>query len=249
MYRCSEKYIHGNRTFYRRICSMIDILYSLSNKRYIFRLTRGVDMIIIVDYNAGNTTSVQRALEHLSIPCEIASDPGKIAYADKIIFPGVGHADSAIKTLHERKLDFALKVAFEKGTPILGICLGTQIILSTSAETHLPCLNLIPGTCPKFALTDPTLKIPHMGWDSIHIKKQHPVLHDTAPTDEFYFVHSFYPLPANNNDVYATGDYEIIFPAVIGRNNLIAMQFHCEKSGPAGLRLLKNFAAWDGTSW
>jgi glutamine amidotransferase len=206
-------------------------------------------MIIIVDYNAGNSTSVQRALNYLSIPGEISSDPEKVAHAEKIIFPGVGHADSAIKALHERNLDTALRGAFKKGTPILGICLGTQIILSTSEETHLPCLNLIPGTCPKFVLTDPTLKIPHMGWDSISIRKRHPVLRDTAPDDEFYFVHSFYPQPSNIDDVYATGDYEIIFPVVIGHDNLIATQFHLEKSGPAGLRLLKNFAEWDGASW
>lgn len=203
-------------------------------------------MIIIVDYKAGNLTSVKRALDYLSIPCEISPDPDKVLSAEKIIFPGVGHAGSAMETLRERGLDKALAGAFKQGTPILGICLGTQIILSSSEETPLPCLGILDGRCPKFRLSNPALKIPHMGWDSIAIKKRHPVLDGIAAGDEFYFVHSFFPQPANADDVFATCDYETVFPAVIGRKNLIATQFHPEKSGPAGLRILKNFAKWDG---
>jgi glutamine amidotransferase len=203
-------------------------------------------MIIIVDYEAGNLTSVKRALDYLSIPNEISPDPEKVRSAEKVIFPGVGHAGSAMQTLRKRGLDAALAGAFNKGTPVLGICLGTQIILSSSEETELPCLGIIEGNCPKFRLSDPALKIPHMGWDSIDLKKRHPVLDGIAAGDEFYFVHSFYPQPAVESDIFATCDYETVFPAVIGRNNLIATQFHPEKSGPVGLRLLRNFAKWDG---
>lgn len=203
-------------------------------------------MIIIVDYSAGNLISVKRALDYLSIPCEISPEPKKLLEAEKIIFPGVGHAGFAMQVLQDQGLDTALKKAFGRGTPILGICLGTQVVLASSEETDLPCLGLIAGTCPKFALSDPSLKIPHMGWDSITVKKPHPVLDGIAPGDEFYFVHSFYPLPQDEAEIHATCEYEIAFPAVVGRCNLIATQFHPEKSGPAGLRLLSNFAKWDG---
>jgi len=205
-------------------------------------------MITIVDYAAGNLTSVKRALDYLTIPCEITADPRKVVSAERIIFPGVGHAGFAMKILAERRLDTALREAFAKKTPILGICLGTQIILSSSEETPLPCLGLLPGTCPKFRLTDPSLKIPHMGWDAITINKPHTVLRHFTPQTEVYFVHSFYPQPALESDVYAVCDYEVSFPAVIGRENLIATQFHPEKSGKPGLELLSNFAAWEGTS-
>jgi glutamine amidotransferase len=203
-------------------------------------------MITIVDYGAGNLTSVKRALDHLGIPSEITPDPGSISVAARIIFPGVGHAGAAMRVLRERGVDTALLGAFRTGTPILGICLGTQIILSSSDETDQPCLGIISGHCPKFRLGDPSLKIPHMGWDSIEVRRRHPVLDGIAADDEFYFVHSFYPQPADTGDVYATCDYETVFPAVIGRDALIATQFHPEKSGPAGLRLLANFAKWDG---
>ncbi|MBN1309697.1 MAG: imidazole glycerol phosphate synthase subunit HisH [Chitinispirillaceae bacterium] len=203
-------------------------------------------MIVIVDYSAGNLTSVKRALDYLAIPCTISSDPHKVLTAENIIFPGVGHAGSALRVLRERGLDAALKEAFGKGTPILGICLGAQIILSSSEETDLPCLDLIAGTCPRLALSDPELKIPHMGWDSIILRKPHPVLRGIAPDDEFYFVHSFHPRPRSEGDILAVCDYGIAFPAAIGRGNLIATQFHPEKSGAAGLRLLTDFAKWDG---
>jgi imidazole glycerol-phosphate synthase subunit HisH len=205
-------------------------------------------MITIVDYSAGNLTSVKRALDYLKIPCEITADPEKVRVATKVIFPGVGHATSAMEALEARGLDDALRESFNRGTPILGICLGTQIILSASEETPLPCLDLIQGISPRFALTDPTLKIPHMGWDSVTIRKEHPVLRDITPENEFYFVHSFYPQPSNEDEIFGTCEYEVTFPAIIGRDNIIATQFHPEKSGPVGLRLLTHFASWDGAS-
>ena len=200
-------------------------------------------MIAIVDYDAGNLTSVKRALDFLSIPNFISPDPDKIIQAEKVIFPGVGHAGSAMQTLRERGLDEALREVFAKGTPLMGICLGTQIILSSSEETDAPCLGIIEGTCPKFALTDRSLKIPHMGWDSITLRREHPVLNGTSSGDEFYFVHSFYPQPSDDADTLAECEYEITFPAAIARGNLIATQFHPEKSQTVGLRMLENFAS------
>jgi imidazole glycerol-phosphate synthase subunit HisH len=203
-------------------------------------------MIVIIDYGAGNLTSVKRALDYLKIPSTISPDPAVIGSAERIIFPGVGHAAAAMKTLKARGIDAALKTAFAKGTPVLGICLGTQIILSRSEEGDTACLGIVPGTVPRFRLTDPLLKVPHMGWDSIAIKRAHPVLRGVELGDEFYFVHSYYPMPDDGESVVATGDYELEFPAIIGTQNLIATQFHPEKSGPAGLGILKNFASWDG---
>jgi glutamine amidotransferase len=203
-------------------------------------------LIAIIDYNAGNLTSVKRALDHLGIASAITPDPAAVAAAERVIFPGVGHAAAAMKTLRERGLDDALRQAYDAGTPILGICLGTQIILSHSEEGDTSCLGLIEGTVPRFSLSDPLLKVPHMGWDSIVLVRGHPVLRDLREGDEFYFVHSFFPKPARTDAVIATCGYEQEFAAIIGERNLIGTQFHPEKSGPAGLTILKNFSQWDG---
>jgi glutamine amidotransferase len=203
-------------------------------------------MIAIIDYAAGNLTSVKRALDFLEIPSVISADPAEIGAAERVIFPGVGHAASAMAVLRERRLDAALKTAVAANKPVLGICLGCQIILSRSEEGDTECLGIIQGTVPRFSLSDPMLKVPHMGWDSIRTVQRHPVLSGLKQDDEFYFVHSYYPLPADKAAVIATCGYEIEFPAVVGRANLVAMQFHPEKSGPAGLRILSNFSQWNG---
>ena len=201
-------------------------------------------MLTIVDYKAGNLTSVKRALDHLGIPAQISADPNAVRRAEKIIFPGVGAAGSAMAVLKERNLDSALKEAFNTGIPILGICIGCQIILTHSEEGNTPCLNLLPGACVRFRLNDPTLKIPHMGWNAVSVQKPHPILSHLRPGDEFYFVHSFYPQPNDPTQIYATSDYGGEFPVAIGKDNLFAVQFHTEKSGAVGLKVLENFAEW-----
>ena len=205
-------------------------------------------MIHIVDYEAGNQTSVKRALDHLGAASIITSDPEDLARAERIVFPGVGHAHSALETLRERGLDEALKSAGDRGTPILGICVGCQILLSDSEETDLPCLDLIGGTCLRFRPEDPALKVPHMGWNELRASRAHPVLRQLRPGDEVYFVHSYYPAPADERDVLATSRYGVEFAAVIGRENIVATQFHVEKSGPAGLKILGEFVRWDGNA-
>lgn len=205
-------------------------------------------MIHIVDYEAGNQTSVKRALDHLGAASIITSDPEDLARAERIVFPGVGHAHSALETLRERGLDEALTSAGDRGTPILGICVGCQILLSGSEETDLPCLDLIGGTCLRFRPEDPALKVPHMGWNELRANRAHPVLRQLRPGDEVYFVHSYYPAPADERDVLATSRYGVEFAAVIGRENIVATQFHVEKSGPAGLRILGEFVRWDGNA-
>jgi glutamine amidotransferase len=202
-------------------------------------------MITIVDYKAGNLTSVQRALNHLEIENQISADPKVVCDSERIIFPGVGHARAAMEVLQARELDSALKESFRKGTPILGICIGCQIILTHCEEGDTPGLNLIPGTCTRFQLQNQALKIPHMGWNTVTVTQFHPVLAHLKPGDAFYFVHSYYPQPRDEAQVFATCEYEITFPAAIGLDNLFAVQFHAEKSGPLGLQLLENFARWN----
>jgi imidazole glycerol-phosphate synthase subunit HisH len=203
-------------------------------------------MIQIIDYKAGNLTSVKRALDHIGIPAAFSADSDTIRKAERIIFPGVGHAASAMAVLRSGGLDKALQEAFSRGTPIMGICLGCQIVLSASEEGDTTCIGLIPGRCRRFALQTPGLKIPHMGWNSIDVVQRHPILQDVQPGDEFYFVHSYYPQPDDRDDIIATCEYETVFPAVIGHKNLFATQFHPEKSGEPGLTMLRNFAQWDG---
>lgn len=205
-------------------------------------------MITIIDYNAGNLTSVRRALEYLGLPCRVSAATDQVLAAERVIFPGVGHAAAAMQVLRQRGLDEALKTVYARGTPVLGICLGSQVVLAHSAEGDTACLGLIAGSCPRFALRDPALKIPHMGWNAVQVTRPHFILKDLRPGDEFYFVHSYYPQPADIQHVFATAEYEHTFPAAIGCRNLFAVQFHPEKSGAAGLNLLRNFAAWDGYS-
>lgn len=203
-------------------------------------------MIYILDYDAGNLTSVKRACDYLGLKAKITSDWKEVEKAGHIIFPGVGNASQAMATLKERYLDRALAAAFQKGTPILGICVGAQIILSFSEEENTKGLDLIPGKCIRFNLSNRDLKIPHMGWNRVKLKKDHFILKDFKNETQMYFVHSYYPLPDDPENIYAECEYEISFPVVIGRKNLVASQFHLEKSGRHGLDILKKFCEWDG---
>ena len=208
-------------------------------------------MIAIIDYKAGNLRSVERALKKLGFACDITHDREEVLNSERIIFPGVGAAGKAMTDLKHFGLDKALSQAFKAGTPILGICLGAQIILEKSEENNTQCLGLIEGRSklfpsPLFSGDNELLKIPHMGWNGVQLIKRHPILKEVGPFDEFYFVHSYYPMPASDQYVIGTTDYGIEFPSIIGHKNLIATQFHLEKSGPLGLRILKNFCTWNG---
>lgn len=206
-------------------------------------------MIAIVDYEAGNLTSVARALAKIGYQHRITGDPSEIARAERVIFPGVGAAGAAMESLKRTGLDTALKAVMQSGRPLLGICLGTQVILEKSRENNADCLGLIKGDVNEFA-TDMKdsdgnrLKIPHMGWNTISLKNDHPVFAGCPANAEYYFVHSYYPDPENAASVIATTDYGISFASVIGFKNLVACQFHPEKSGRPGLRILENFCRW-----
>lgn len=203
-------------------------------------------MIQIVDYKAGNLRSVQRACRHVGVEAELQKDPERIARADRIIFPGVGTAESGMETLRSSGLDAALKEAFGRGAPILGICLGAQIILDFSEEGDQVCLGIIPGKCVRFRPEDPTLKVPQIGWNAVFKTQAHPLLDDFEDGIEYYYVNSFYPSPTSPEHVYGLTEYGISFCAMLGRENLFATQFHLEKSGRYGLALLERFARWNG---
>ena len=203
-------------------------------------------MVVIVDYDAGNLKSVERACREVGLSAEISSDSNRIEQAERIIFPGVGAAGSAMRSLAGAGLDRALVNAFEAGTPILGICLGLQISLQYSEENDTPTLGLLPGKVRRFRLDDTNLKVPHMGWNRVRVIRPHPVLDGIEQGDEFYFVHAYRPVPDAPTDVIAESVYEGRFCSALGRGNYVATQFHPEKSGRVGLRLLERFAEWDG---
>ena len=206
-------------------------------------------MIAIIDYDAGNLTSVQRAVSYLGIECMITKEKAEIEAAERIIFPGVGAAGAAMQSLKRYGLDRALKEALAIGKPVLGICIGSQIILTHSEENDTRCLGMLDGTVRSFAPGNRSeggqkLKIPHMGWNGLDIKQAHPLLSGVSASDEFYFVHSYYPEPQDPNCVIAVTNYGIAFASIVGFNNLFATQFHLEKSGPPGLKILDNFCKW-----
>lgn len=206
-------------------------------------------MIAIIDYDAGNLTSVSRALSHINVENVITNDIALIASAERVIFPGVGAAGSAMKSLTRLGLDDAIRQAVDSGKPVLGICLGTQIVLQKSQENQARCLGIINGMVRAFSEVFQEkqikgLKIPHMGWNRIALKTEHPVFAGLKENDEFYFVHGYYPVPDNSDQVIATTDYGIAFPSIIGMKNIVATQFHPEKSGNPGLKILNNFSKW-----
>ncbi len=203
-------------------------------------------MITIVDYDAGNIRSVKRACNQVGIESVITQDPEEVLRSEKIIFPGVGAAASAMETLTRTGLDQAFKEVVAKGIPTLGICIGAQVILERSEESNTTCLGIIPGETKRFNLSDPSLKIPHIGWNGVQITQPHPLLEGIENGDEFYFVHSYYPNPINEQNIYAVSDYGTSFCCALGKDNLFATQFHPEKSGRFGLEFLKRFSSWKG---
>ncbi len=196
-------------------------------------------MIGVVDYEAGNLKSVETALAYVGADFFISSDPQKLKNADKLIFPGVGEAAAAMKVLKASGLDQVLRDFASSGKPLFGICLGSQILFDHSEESDTPCLGILPGNVKQFS-RDMGLKIPHMGWNTLK-HTNHPLFKDIPQDKSFYFVHSYYVSPMSGEDVVGTSDYGIEFTAAVARGNVMATQFHPEKSGEWGLKILKNF--------
>lgn len=203
-------------------------------------------MIAILDYEAGNLTSVKRALDFLGFRSLITSNPEEVLKAERLIFPGVGAAQKAMDYLRHTGLDQALKEFFLSGKPMLGICLGIQIVFEESEEGPTQTLGILKGKVvrfpePLFDKSGERLKVPQMGWNRVRPVREHPLFDGIDPRHEFYFVHSFYPLPEDEGVVIGVTEYGIEFPSAIARGNLWAVQFHPEKSGRPGLRMLENF--------
>ena len=207
-------------------------------------------MIAIVDYEGGNLASVQRALEYLGHPSEITANHDTIRTAERVIFPGVGSAQATMRNLKAKGLDTLLRdEVFAKGTPLLGICIGVQIVFEHSEEEDTDCLGLLPGVVKRFPheINGDVLKVPQIGWNQVHFQKTHPIFAGVEDGCSFYFVNSYHPVPADNSLVFATTTYGTEFSCVVGKNNLVATQFHLEKSGKVGLAMLDNFCKWSGT--
>ena len=201
-------------------------------------------MLAILDYKAGNQTSVLRALRSLGIPADITADPSVILAAEGVIFPGVGAAGQAMNQLVSTGMDKVLREVVAMRKPLLGICLGCQILLERSEENDTTCLGIVPGVCrrflPEWRDGGEPIRIPHMGWNTLDVRRPSVLLEGVAPDARFYFVHSYYTVPAPEL-VIATCHYGVEFTAMYGRPGLWAVQFHPEKSGRPGLKLLTNF--------
>jgi len=198
----------------------------------------------IVDYNAGNIRSVELALLSLGSEYRISKNPADLEGADRLIFPGVGEAKFAMRELKKTGFDSFLRDWAASGKPLLGVCLGSQIIFEHSEESDTACLGLLPGFVRKFPadFMERGLKVPHMGWNDIKFRNGGSALFDgVADGTDVYFVHSYYIDPADPSIVSATADYGFPVPCAVKKGNIEAFQFHPEKSGTGGLRMLVNF--------
>lgn len=201
-------------------------------------------MIAIIDYGMGNLGSVSNMLKKIGANAIISSNPNKLMKAEKLILPGVGAFDRGMCNLKEKNLIDILNIkVINQKTPFLGICLGAQLITTKSEEGSLPGLGWIEANVIrfKFLTNDDHLKIPHMGWNEIYLKKKNPIFSGFFEKPRFYFVHSYYICCKKENNVLASSQYGIEFTAVINSNNIWGVQFHPEKSHKFGMKVLKNF--------
>ncbi len=197
-------------------------------------------MIAIIDYGAGNLQSVEKALRHLECPCRITTDPGALMSAEAAILPGVGAFGDTMESLRARGLEGPIKAYIESGRPFLGICLGLQVLFESSEESPgVPGLGVLKGKILRLP-EGAGLKIPHIGWNSLEVQKPGGLLAGLGDGPYVYFVHSYY-LRAEEDVVTATAGYGAQIHAAVQKGNLWACQFHPEKSGEVGLRMLQNF--------
>jgi imidazole glycerol-phosphate synthase subunit HisH len=200
-------------------------------------------MIIIIDYGMGNLGSLANMLKKIWVPAKISSDIGDIESAEKLILPGIGSFDHGMQKLQEHNLiDILNKKVVRDKTPILGICLGMQMFTKISEEGTLKGLGWVDAETVKFNVDKASsLKIPHMGWDTLDVKKSHFLMQDTDSNAMYYFVHSFHVVCNCSNDVLSTSYYGYDFVSSLAKDNIIGVQFHPEKSHKYGMKLLENF--------
>lgn len=198
-------------------------------------------MIAILDYGLGNLGSISNMLKVIGEKSKITNDKAVIEASDGVILPGVGAFDAGMNRLNESGLTSVIKAYAEGGKPILGICLGMQLLGRSGEEGILEGLNLIPFECRKFKFNGVDLKIPHMGWDVVEFKKTYPILEGLTGQQRYYFVHSYHAVCDSQENVLMTCDYGYEFPAAVVKDNVIGVQFHPEKSHDFGLALFRNF--------
>jgi glutamine amidotransferase len=199
--------------------------------------------ILIVDYGMANLRSVQKAFEKVGHAAEVSGDPNRVAEADKVVLPGVGAFRDAIARLREAGLADPIRHHVRAGKPFLGICLGLELLFTTSYEDgEYVGLDLFPGEVVRFP-DQPGLKVPHMGWNQLRVRRSAPALHDLPPEPAVYFVHSYYVVPRDRGIIATETDYPTPFVSSIWHENVFATQFHPEKSQRVGLQMLRNFAS------
>jgi len=195
--------------------------------------------IIVVDYGAGNLASVVNALERVGAPVVVSRDPAALDEADGVIVPGVGAAADTMRHLSELGFVPRLRATIERGVPFLGICMGLQVLLEVSYEGgEHRCLGIVPGVVRRLP---EQVTVPHMGWNEVRLRRPHPLFAGIPDGTDFYFVHSFYAEPSDDAWILGETDYGVRFASVLARGNVMATQFHPEKSGRWGLRVLENF--------
>ena len=208
-------------------------------------------MITIVDYGMGNLRNVHKGFERVGFPAVVTQDPDSIRKASGLVVPGVGAFKKAMENLAELGLAEPIKEFIAGGRPFLGICLGLQLLFSESEEFGVQSgLGIFAGRVVRFPFSNPgspispdSLKVPHMGWNAVQIKRRVPAMEGIEEGAYFYFVHSYYPVPKDRDLVATTTDYGGEFVSSISRGNLFACQFHPEKSQTVGLKILRNFGA------
>lgn len=203
-------------------------------------------IVALIDYAAGNRTSVERALAYLGVEFRIAAQPSDLEGADKIIFPGVGEARAAMEVLVERGLDKAIVSAAEASVPILGICIGCQVLLERSEERSTQCLGIFAGESKRFP-SNSGVKVPQIGWNQVEHRGRHPLFDGVPERVSFFFDHSYYPVIRDSGLEIGATDYGLRFSSAFASGSVVAVQFHPEKSGKFGLKLLENFARWRST--
>ena len=198
--------------------------------------------IVMIDYGASNIRSAQKAFEHIGALITLTADPQIVQQAHKLVLPGVGAFGTGIDALRTRGLDTAVSDKVREGVPLLGICLGMQFLFENSDEMGRHAgLGLIPGHVTRFDLAEENLKVPHMGWNQIEHKENHPLLRGVPNGAFAYFVHSYYCVPTSGEDIVAGTRYGHAFTSIVARDNLFGIQFHPEKSQRYGLQILRNF--------
>jgi glutamine amidotransferase len=202
-------------------------------------------MIDVIDYRAGNSPSVIYALERLGLDCRLVAKPEEIAESERLVLPGVGAAGATLDSLRESDLlDALTRRVRQDGVPFLGICIGLQVLFEHSEEGNTSCLGWLPGRIRRF---DDRHRVPQIGWNEVRFTRSHPVTSGLPDPGHYYFVNSYYADPAEPVDALGRTEYGVEFASVVAHDNVVATQFHAEKSGPLGLGLLAAFAGWDPT--